>query len=62
MHLFLYPMSRWHLYGDFKEWINTGGEIEYVRLFALIGGFVLLIGCINFMNLAPPAPKSAPRK
>jgi putative ABC transport system permease protein len=52
MSLFLYPMSRWHLYGDFKDWINTGGEIEYIRLFALIGGFVLLIACINFMNLS----------
>jgi putative ABC transport system permease protein len=52
MSLFLYPMSRWHLYGDFKEWINTGGEIEYIRLFALIGGLVLLIACINFMNLS----------
>jgi putative ABC transport system permease protein len=52
MRLFLFPMSRWHLYDDFKDWVNTGGEIEYIRLFALIGGFVLLIACINFMNLS----------
>ena len=52
MQLFLYPMSRWHLYGDFKDWVNTGGQIDYIRLFALIGGFVLLIACVNFMNLS----------
>ncbi|HEX6426501.1 MAG TPA: ABC transporter permease [Niastella sp.] len=48
---FLQPMQKWHLYNDYKEWKNTGGRIEYVRLFAIIGIFVLLIACINFMNL-----------
>lgn len=50
--LFLHPLSKWHLYDDFKNWVNVGGRIEYVRLFAIIGIFVLLIACINFMNLA----------
>jgi putative ABC transport system permease protein len=50
--LFLHPMQQWHLYNEFKEWKNTGGRIEYVRLFAIIGIFVLLIACINFMNLS----------
>jgi putative ABC transport system permease protein len=50
--LSLYPISRWHLYDDFKDWVNTGGRIQYVKLFGIIGIFVLLIACINFMNLS----------
>ena len=49
---FVFPMSRWHLYGDFKDGVNTGGLIQFVWLFAIIGGFVLLLACINFMNLS----------
>ncbi len=50
--LFLQPMKEMHLYDEFKDWKNSGGRIEYVRLFGIIGIFVLLIACINFMNLA----------
>jgi putative ABC transport system permease protein len=50
--LFLHPMSKWHLYGEFKNGINTGGRIQYVYLFGIIGVFVLLLACINFMNLS----------
>ena len=50
--IFLHPMSKWHLYGDFKNGINTGGRIQYVWLFGIIGLFVLLLACINFMNLS----------
>ena len=49
---FLHPMSRWHLYGDFKNGVNTGGLIKLVRLFGFAGIFVLLLACINFMNLS----------
>ena len=50
--VFLQPMSQWHLYGEFKNGVNTGGDIQFVWLFGLIGGFVLLLACINFMNLS----------
>jgi len=50
--LFLQPMSRWYLYGEFKNGINTGGRIQYVWMFGIIGVFVLLLACINFMNLS----------
>jgi putative ABC transport system permease protein len=50
--LFLQPMSKWHLYDEFKNGINTGGRIQYVWLFGIIGVFVLLLACINFMNLS----------
>jgi len=49
---FFQPMSKWRLYSDFKEGINTGGMIEYVRLFTIIAFIILLIACVNFMNLS----------
>ncbi len=49
---FLHPMSKWHLYSDFKEGKNVGGGIQFVWLFGIIGVFVLLLACINFMNLS----------
>ena len=52
LYLFLHPLAKWNLYNDFKNWQNTGGKIQYIRLFGAIGIFVLLIACINFMNLA----------
>lgn len=50
--VFLQPMRKWNLYNEFKNGVNTGGNIRYVRLFGIIGIFVLLLACINFMNLA----------
>lgn len=50
--LFLYPMSRWHLYTEFKNGFPDGGQITFVWLFGIIGVFVLLLACINFMNLS----------
>ncbi|WP_143306254.1 ABC transporter permease [Chitinophaga vietnamensis] len=49
--LLLHPMDNWHLRNEFRDWVNTGGRMQYVRLFFVIGIFVLLIACINFMNL-----------
>ncbi len=50
--LFLQPMSKWHLYSEFKNGVNVGGAIQYVWMFGIIGAFVLLLACINFMNLS----------
>jgi ABC-type antimicrobial peptide transport system permease subunit len=50
--VFLQPMSKWHLYSDFKNGVNVGGRIDTVWLFGSIGFFVLLLACINFMNLS----------
>jgi len=46
------PMSGWHLYGDWVGGKNVGGTIQFVRMFGIIGVFVLLLACINFMNLS----------
>ena len=50
--VFLLPMSRWHLYSEFKNGVNAGGRIAFVWMFGVIGMFVLLLACINFMNLS----------
>jgi putative ABC transport system permease protein len=50
--VFLHPMSKWRLYSEFKAGINTGGRIEFVWLFGIIGVLVLMLACINFMNLS----------
>jgi putative ABC transport system permease protein len=50
--IFLQPMNRWHLYEKYENGKNTGGKIELVWLFAVIAVFVLLLACINFMNLS----------
>lgn len=50
--VFIHPMSKWRLYGDFENGKNTGGFIKYVRMFGILGLIVLLIACINFMNLS----------
>jgi ABC-type antimicrobial peptide transport system permease subunit len=50
--VFLQPMRKWNLYNELKNGVNTGGTIRYVWLFGIIGVFVLILACINFMNLA----------
>ena len=50
--LFMYPLDRLRLYSNFENGKAVGGRIERVRIFALIAGFILLIACINFMNLS----------
>jgi len=52
MQAFLYPMKDWHLYADFKNGLPDGGRITFVWLFGIVGFFVLLLACINFMNLS----------
>ncbi|MBD0258886.1 MAG: ABC transporter permease [Cytophagales bacterium] len=49
---FLHPMSRWHLHTGWDKTGQPEGRITYVWLFGIIGGFVLLLACINFMNLS----------
>jgi putative ABC transport system permease protein len=50
--IFLQPMRKWHLYSEFKNGVTSGGRIQYVWLFGIIGIFVLILACINFMNLS----------
>jgi putative ABC transport system permease protein len=48
----LFPMEKWHLHSEFKNGKIVGGRIQFVWLFGIIGTFVLLLACINFMNLS----------
>ena len=50
--MLLWPMKDWHLYNNFTNGKEDGGAIKFVKLFSLIATIILLIACINFMNLA----------
>jgi putative ABC transport system permease protein len=50
--LFVRPYSNAYLYGKYENGIQSGGRIEYVRLFSIVAIFILVIACINFMNLS----------
>lgn len=50
--MFLYPIKRWRLYSSFTNGVEDGGLIDFVKMFAVIAAFILLIACINFMNLS----------
>jgi putative ABC transport system permease protein len=49
---FLYSMNDWNLYNNFTNGKMDGGRIQYVRIFSFIAWIILLIACINFMNLS----------
>ncbi|HVX48945.1 MAG TPA: ABC transporter permease [Chitinophagaceae bacterium] len=51
-HLFLFSMNDWRLRSDFTNGKPSGGRIEYIHMFSAIAWIILLIACINFMNLA----------
>jgi len=50
--LFVHPMAKWHLYSNFENGVSSGGNIEMVHLFSIIAGFILLIACINYVNMS----------
>ncbi|MBC9913030.1 ABC transporter permease [Chitinophaga varians] len=50
--LFMQSMKQWHLQAEFKNGVVSGGLLDYVKMFSIIGLLVLLIACINFMNLS----------
>jgi putative ABC transport system permease protein len=50
--VFMHPATKWRLYSKFENGKLVGGRIAIIRLFDIIAGFILLIACINFMNLS----------
>lgn len=50
--LFAQKFSDRYLYNKFDNGVQSGGRISYVKLFSMIAAFILLIACINFMNLS----------
>jgi hypothetical protein len=52
LEYFLHPLPQWHLYNEFKNGRAAGGNIEYIRLFSWVALAILLMACINFMNLS----------
>ena len=49
---FMHPLSKWHLYNNFENGKIAGGRIDQLKIFALLAGCILLVACINFMNLS----------
>ena len=52
VELFLHPLAKRHLYTKPENGVPAGGLIDTLRLFGIIAGLILLIACINFMNLS----------
>ncbi len=52
VELFIQNHGESYLYGDFENGVQSGGRIENVRIFFIVAAFVLIIACINFMNLS----------
>lgn len=52
METLLHPIQDWHLHNEYENGAPTGGFISYVKMFSIIGILVLLIACINFVNLS----------
>jgi len=52
VELFIQPQAEAYLYGDFENGVQSGGRIESVKIFFVVAVFVLVIACINFMNLS----------
>ena len=52
MKTLLYPYSKTYLYGEFENGVEMGGRIDLIRMFGFIAAIILLIACINFMNLS----------
>ena len=48
----LHPLTKWHLYGDFENGRSVGGKIDQLKIFLLLAFCILLIACVNFMNLS----------
>ena len=48
----LHPLSKWHLYNNYQNGKSVGGKIDQVRIFFLLAFCILLIACVNFMNLS----------
>jgi putative ABC transport system permease protein len=51
-NLFLFPYQKLHLHGEFENGVNVGGKIEQVYLFGFVALLILVMACINFINLA----------
>lgn len=49
---FLFNMNDWNLRNHFENGVQSGGNIKYVHMFSIIAIIILLIACINFMNLS----------
>lgn len=49
---FLFPMSDLHLKSEFENGKSVGGRIDLIRMFGLVGIVILLIACVNFVNLS----------
>ena len=48
----LFPLDKWHLYDEFVNGKSVGGKIDQLKIFILLAVCILMIACVNFMNLS----------
>ena len=58
----LQPVERWHLYSNYVNGKDTAGFLNYVNMFTIIGLLVLIIACINFINLTTARSEKRAKK
>lgn len=51
-NFYIQPFSDAYLYGNFENGVPAGGKIQYVKIFSVVAVFIVVIACINFMNMA----------
>src|SRR5690606_38809366 len=51
-NILLHPLDKWHLYSRFENGVQSGGRITIIKMLCTISVLVMLIACINFMNLS----------
>ncbi len=59
---FLHPLLRWRLHSSFENGKEAGGMVDYVKGFSIIAIFIIVMACINFMNLATARSESRARE